>query len=232
MRNAENRRVRCPSRPSNAELSQYSYPRVGSDIDSSALASDSGYMSFGASQSILGNEHDRAAQPLTTEFVSRMGSMNVESVAGSVTAGSHVPSDQRSHVGSTRSRKSTSTPIKCDHAGCKETFRCNSEYKCVCLSLTRNTSIADLSNRKHKRKHDKPYRCEEPDCKRDEGFTTRNDLDRHKKSVHQIDVHNKSYKCAGKNCRNKEKVWPRLDNFKQHVRQMHAKEELDDVIER
>ena len=35
-------------------------------------------------------------------------------------------------------------------------------------------------NRKHKRKHDKPYRCEEPDCKRAlEGFTTSNDLDRH-----------------------------------------------------
>jgi hypothetical protein len=89
-----------------------------------------------------------------------------------------------------------------------------------------------LHNRKHLLKHIKPFKCNAPDCKRTEGFTTLNDLDRHKKSVHQVDLNNKSYRCVGKNCKNKEKVWPRLDNFKQHVQRKHQDEDENDVIER
>jgi hypothetical protein len=87
--------------------------------------------------------------------------------------------------------------------------------------------------RKHKFKHDKPFMCDIPGCKRDgRGFTTVNDLDRHKKSVHRINLLRKSYQCASRNCRNREKIWPRLDNFKQHIDRMHKEEDDIDLIKR
>lgn len=86
-------------------------------------------------------------------------------------------------------------------------------------------------NRKHTLKHQKPFTCDIPNCKRGgQGFTTVNDLDRHKKSVHQIGLRNKSYQCASETCRNKEKIWPRLDNFKQHIERMHRDENEIDLI--
>lgn len=88
------------------------------------------------------------------------------------------------------------------------------------------------NGRKHKLKHDKPFKCEVPGCKRTEGFTTTNDLDRHQRSLHRKGIDKKSYRCAVENCRNKEKTWPRLDNFKQHVERMHKDENVLDVIER
>lgn len=88
-------------------------------------------------------------------------------------------------------------------------------------------------NRKHSLKHEKPFKCDAPKCRRTEvGFATVNDLDRHRKSVHSIDLDHKSYKCAAKNCKSKDKLWPRLDNFKQHVHRMHAEEDAADIIER
>lgn len=75
--------------------------------------------------------------------------------------------------------------------------------------------------------------CTELGCKRaTQGFTTVNDLDRHKKSVHKIGVLNKSYQCASELCRNKDKIWPRLDNFKQHIERMHKDEDELDLIKR
>lgn len=90
-----------------------------------------------------------------------------------------------------------------------------------------------MSNRKHLLKHQKPFVCDYSNCKRaGQGFTTVNDLDRHKKSVHRIGLPSKSYQCASKTCRNKEKIWPRLDNFKQHVERMHPEEDEIDLIKR
>jgi hypothetical protein len=88
-------------------------------------------------------------------------------------------------------------------------------------------------SRKHKLLHEKPFKCSVTNCKRsDQGFTTVNDLDRHKKSVHRIGLFDKSYQCASKNCRTKEKIWPRLDNFKQHIDRTHKDEDLYDLIKR
>jgi hypothetical protein len=98
------------------------------------------------------------------------------------------------------------------------------------------SSNTDMSHvRKHSTRHGKPHRCTEKDCPRREGFSTRNDLDRHKKSVHNIvqeGVSDRSYKCAGLNCPKREKIWPRLDNFKSHVGRMHKTEDVDDVVKR
>jgi hypothetical protein len=80
-------------------------------------------------------------------------------------------------------------------------------------------------------KHTKPFRCDFRNCKRgDKGFTTENDLMRHKKSVHRIGITSNSYQCASPSCRNREKIWPRLDNFKQHIHRMHDGENESDII--
>jgi hypothetical protein len=84
-------------------------------------------------------------------------------------------------------------------------------------------------------KHDKPHACDVMGCRRaatGKGFTTINDLQRHKKSVHRIGVDKDSYQCASKNCRNRGKIWPRLDNFKQHISRMHKGEDEADLISR
>lgn len=81
--------------------------------------------------------------------------------------------------------------------------------------------------------HQEPFRCDIFRCKRGEkGFTTVNDLIRHKKSIHRINKVVGSYQCAFMNCRSKDKIWPRLDNYKQHVQRMHPDEDEQDLIQR
>lgn len=82
-------------------------------------------------------------------------------------------------------------------------------------------------------RHNKPFKCHVPGCRRGgKGFTTVNDLNRHKKSVHRIGALENSYQCASEHCRNREKIWPRLDNFKQHIHRMHKDEDEQDLIRR
>lgn len=92
---------------------------------------------------------------------------------------------------------------------------------------------ADLSFRKHELRHLKPFTCDFADCKRGiQGFTTTNDLERHKKSVHRVNLGPGCYQCASETCRNPAKIWPRLDNFKQHLERMHPGEDAVDLINR
>jgi hypothetical protein len=86
------------------------------------------------------------------------------------------------------------------------------------------------------RMHEKPFKCKEPGCRRKSGFTTVNDLKRHQIAKHYdgIDPTGKcpSYICAGRDCKNPGKIWPRLDNFKAHVLKMHEAEDWQNVVER
>lgn len=72
---------------------------------------------------------------------------------------------------------------------------------------------------KHKQRHEKPFVCPEPNCTRKVGFGTQNDLARHLQSVHSAD--GIKYRCTLGTCRNKEKNWPRADNFKSHLKRVH-----------
>lgn len=83
-------------------------------------------------------------------------------------------------------------------------------------------------------KHEKPYKCDIPHCLRLEGFITVNDLNRHKKSVHKIElaITTKSFRCASPRCKAPGKLWPRLDNFKQHLKRMHKDENVENLIAR
>jgi hypothetical protein len=92
---------------------------------------------------------------------------------------------------------------------------------------------ANLRTRKHAARHKKEHLCKEPGCTRKEGFATINDLWRHEKSVHKIRPEHgwvRTYKCAGQDCSKAEKEWPRLDNFKQHLKRMHPRESLEELI--
>ncbi|KAF2400382.1 hypothetical protein EJ06DRAFT_428055 [Trichodelitschia bisporula] len=78
---------------------------------------------------------------------------------------------------------------------------------------------------KHNMKHEKPFKCTELGCARDTGFTSNNDLDRHKKSVHKIEIPgSSSYRCASLKCPKSNHIWPRLDNFKAHIKRLHPDE--------
>ncbi|CAO2656646.1 Nn.00g054490.m01.CDS01 [Neocucurbitaria sp. VM-36] len=182
----------------------------GSDIDSHVLPSDSGYHSQ-PPQSVFSNDQGQISHDAPSHISYQVRDINVESTPSEALPIARLHSDQISQI-SSRSGKSGKA-IQCPE--CDETSKCRSDFK------------------KHILKHKKPFKCDVPNCKRaGQGFTTINDLDRHKKSVHRIGLRTKSYQCAAANCRNKEKIWPRLDNFKQHIDRMHGDEDDLDLIKR
>ncbi|PTB69749.1 hypothetical protein BBK36DRAFT_1188342 [Trichoderma citrinoviride] len=70
----------------------------------------------------------------------------------------------------------------------------------------------------------KPYKCNYESCpKATQGFSTLNDLARHKRTVHrEIDHNVPVYICRHDPCtRKKEKPWPRADNFRSHLARSH-----------
>ncbi|KAL2167616.1 hypothetical protein VTG60DRAFT_1052 [Thermothelomyces hinnuleus] len=83
--------------------------------------------------------------------------------------------------------------------------------------------------KKHEARHTRPCKCPFPNCpKADEGFATKNDLDRHTKSVHKLLMGVVTvYRCDVDQCKDKPKDWPRLDNFKQHLKRKHGIENAD-----
>ncbi|KAI2625876.1 hypothetical protein GGR54DRAFT_593377 [Hypoxylon sp. NC1633] len=91
----------------------------------------------------------------------------------------------------------------------------------VCKKLLKTRS----EFKKHKQRHDKPFRCDVKDCTRREGFSTSNDLDRHKRSLHPDEkVGGNRYQCPVGMCKNKDKIWPRADNFRAHLKRVHQKD--------
>lgn len=62
-------------------------------------------------------------------------------------------------------------------------------------------------------------------------FQSKNDLDRHMISVHRISGRNtKYYRCFARDCTKPDKDWLRLDNFRQHLRSMHANEDTTELL--
>ncbi|KAJ2902697.1 hypothetical protein MKZ38_000207 [Zalerion maritima] len=73
---------------------------------------------------------------------------------------------------------------------------------------------------KHFQRHTKPHKCSVSGCT-SKGFGTTNDLDRHRRTVHNAD--GVRYRCNLEGCRDKDKLWPRPDNFKAHLERAHQK---------
>ncbi|UZP36041.1 hypothetical protein NXS19_003857 [Fusarium pseudograminearum] len=78
--------------------------------------------------------------------------------------------------------------------------------------------------RKHELKHTRPWCCNVSGCSRIKGFTSKNDLDRHKRTVHSDQtVSGRAFVCNIGSCAKKTKIWPRADNFRNHLERMHHK---------
>ncbi|CAG8949971.1 hypothetical protein HYFRA_00004303 [Hymenoscyphus fraxineus] len=79
--------------------------------------------------------------------------------------------------------------------------------------------------KKHELRHTKPFKCQVPGCPRPTGFSTTNDLERHTKSKHPTAITDpastKMYRCNVPGCKSREKSWPRLDNFRSHLKRVH-----------
>jgi hypothetical protein len=94
---------------------------------------------------------------------------------------------------------------------CKKPVKTNSELK------------------KHRQRHTKPFTCDVHGCARTEGFSTPNDLDRHKRSVHPDESPDGNrFQCPHGQCKSKEKIWPRADNFRAHLKRVHRIENVKD----
>ncbi|KAH8170701.1 hypothetical protein LIA77_09482 [Sarocladium implicatum] len=94
----------------------------------------------------------------------------------------------------------------CERPGCTTFCKTRSELK------------------KHEQRHAKPYRCEVPACKRTDGFSTKNDRQRHERTVHRIKSGDfQPLYCYFPPCSESPspKAWPRADNFRQHLARVH-----------
>ncbi|KAI1618575.1 hypothetical protein EDD36DRAFT_35704 [Exophiala viscosa] len=87
--------------------------------------------------------------------------------------------------------------------------------------------------KKHNARHERRHVCPLSGCSRKgKGFATSNDLDRHLKTVHQINRRrgSKYFKCFSEGCTKADKQWPRQDNFKQHLIKMHPGEDVEVLL--
>ena len=96
--------------------------------------------------------------------------------------------------------------------------------------MTRRSSLT-WPFRKHEQRHHKRHACTVDGCNRqNQPFSTINDLERHRKSVHKQDDSGPTWQCIIPGCLNNGKIWPRADNFRQHLKRIHkwdAKATLD-----
>ncbi|KAK4171512.1 hypothetical protein QBC36DRAFT_199168 [Triangularia setosa] len=170
------------------------------------LVSDSGYGSQTirsvGNPSVYNGDIDNAETQIITQQFSRYGL-------------SQVTNDERPRRKDARSQRAGSTTSTANNLRCLGcpgiTFKTNSELK------------------KHKARHEKPFKCDVPDCsKATDGFSTNNDLDRHKAGVHRIFKSDMPvYRCFIDLCKGKNKTWPRPDNFRQHLKRVHHMENVE-----
>lgn len=84
-------------------------------------------------------------------------------------------------------------------------------------------------DRQKKEKPKKKYPCN--GCS-NKVFTTSNDLDRHRRTVHsEIKPRDRVWMCSIGNCSTGRKVWARQDNFKQHITRMHSAEYHENMVD-
>ena len=94
--------------------------------------------------------------------------------------------------------------------------------------------ILTFRARKHKLRHEKPFKCVEIDCERSkDGFSTQADLSRHQRSVYDVAMAGTSeYQCKAEGCPKKDKFWYRADNFREHCRRLHPSLNFSELMEK
>ena len=71
-------------------------------------------------------------------------------------------------------------------------------------------------------KHDRPYKCQDPDCDKLAGFTYSGGLLRHQREVHKMHAPGRRLMCPFPNCnRSSGKGFTRQENLKEHIRRLH-----------
>ncbi|OAG35564.1 hypothetical protein AYO21_10240 [Fonsecaea monophora] len=131
--------------------------------------------------------------------------------------------DGRTSIG----RLSSLIDLECGDCGYRAKSRSDLKYTHPPRSYSTRKTTADVRiTRKHLARHNRDHKCPIQGCPQKwKGFATRNDLDRHLFVIHRINNRKlKSYKCFGRDCSRPQKEWPRLDNFKQHLKKMHSRE--------
>ena len=79
--------------------------------------------------------------------------------------------------------------------------------------------------KKHDLRHKELFVCDVFDCSPTEGFSTFNELNRHRKSKHSehfVDALIKNYNCTISGCKSADKAWPRQENFCSHLKTAHS----------
>lgn len=75
---------------------------------------------------------------------------------------------------------------------------------------------------KHMDKHDRPYKCLDPECEKMQGFTYSGGLLRHQREVHKMHSKGKKLMCPYPGCnRSSGKGFTRQENLKEHLRRLH-----------
>lgn len=106
-------------------------------------------------------------------------------------------------------------------------------YRSGVRTLAPIRRLKRISYRRDVQRYENLFQCDVQDCYRaanGEGFATKDDLKRHRERFHSVEE--QSYQCASEHCRNRGRIWPRLDSFKRHVQGMHKDETAHDLIER
>lgn len=71
-------------------------------------------------------------------------------------------------------------------------------------------------------KHDRPYKCLDPDCDKMQGFTYSGGLLRHQREVHKMHSRSQKLMCPYPDCnRSSGKGFTRQENLKEHLRRLH-----------
>lgn len=81
-------------------------------------------------------------------------------------------------------------------------------------------------SRKCEKRHSRPFKCAIPDCQNVKGFASEIELKGHVDSKH-ADLSGEGsqsiqYVCRSIGCQSGDKLWPRLDNFRNRLRRIHG----------
>ncbi|KAI2473260.1 hypothetical protein F4781DRAFT_227963 [Annulohypoxylon bovei var. microspora] len=202
---------------------QYRESIVSSECDTIApgvVSSDSGYGgSYGAKHSVAnGSVCDESLDrnQETQSLVGHIGELHFQSYSQDMMSKGGVNPE----IPWSQSQQSQSSSLAISRQVNFEDRTCE-----ICAKLLKTKS----EFKKHKQRHEKPFKCIVRNCTRREGFSTPNDLDRHIRSLHpEKDATGNRYQCPIGACKNKDKIWPRADNFRAHMKRVHQKEPITD----
>lgn len=201
------------------------YRSTGLPSECGTAPEDSGYGGTRSTYSIVESvtsitENDRCTETgyLETQTAEQLiGDLNINS-AVPIYQPSQMPHHQTSHI-----------EYRCDQ--CETTVKTKSELKYVSDPKKEIASCSIflficqllIKCRKHSHRHNRPYKCTYEDCPKGvQGFSTPNDLTRHKRTVHrEHSAYGPVYICRHDPCCKKEKLWPRADNFRSHLSRAH-----------